>query len=297
MDQSYYPASHAMTQRSTYYSSPQPQAHQHLPAYSNPSSVHSSPRSYPSDLELELSQMPYSPPLQYQAGYTLHSRPKGNTFPGALQVTTAQPVREHDPSEYTARPGNAHAHAVFHSQSLPLPGTHTEPPAGTPPPALQPTEVPSQGGSTAGFGGEGEAPQASSDSQYTTSTPGLSRGLTRPLTTHEQERLTYLDRLKFFLATAPSRWDATAAPATSNFAASTSSFHSGTEHPHATVDHTLGINPPPGHPQSTHPALNRFLLPSNEYVTCVLWNSLYHITGTDIVRALVFRFEVCLFSL
>ena len=28
-----------------------------------------------------------------------------------------------------------------------------------------------------------------------------------------------------------------------------------------------------------------------EYVTCVLWGGLYHITGTDIVRALVFRFE------
>ncbi|KAJ7930601.1 hypothetical protein B0H13DRAFT_1595172, partial [Mycena leptocephala] len=36
----------------------------------------------------------------------------------------------------------------------------------------------------------------------------------------------------------------------------------------------------------------RFLLPSQEYVSCVLWNGLYHITGTDIVRALVFRFEV-----
>jgi transcription factor STE12 len=41
-----------------------------------------------------------------------------------------------------------------------------------------------------------------------------------------------------------------------------------------------------------HPALNRFLLPNHEYVTCVLWNGLYHISGTDIVRALVFRFEV-----
>ena len=40
-----------------------------------------------------------------------------------------------------------------------------------------------------------------------------------------------------------------------------------------------------------HPALNRFLLPNSEYVSCVLWGGLYHITGTDIVRALVFRFE------
>ncbi|RPD52567.1 STE-domain-containing protein [Lentinus tigrinus ALCF2SS1-6] len=37
--------------------------------------------------------------------------------------------------------------------------------------------------------------------------------------------------------------------------------------------------------------MNRFLLPNFEYVSCVLWGGLYHITGTDIVRALVFRFE------
>ncbi|KAJ7127960.1 hypothetical protein C8R44DRAFT_616324 [Mycena epipterygia] len=43
---------------------------------------------------------------------------------------------------------------------------------------------------------------------------------------------------------------------------------------------------------ATHPALNRFLLPSQEYVTCALWNGLYHITGADIVRVLLFRFEV-----
>lgn len=48
--------------------------------------------------------------------------------------------------------------------------------------------------------------------------------------------------------------------------------------------------------QGMHPSLNRFMLPSQEFVTCVLWNGLYHITGTDIVRALVFRFEVRPFS-
>jgi transcription factor STE12 len=37
--------------------------------------------------------------------------------------------------------------------------------------------------------------------------------------------------------------------------------------------------------------MNRFLLPSTEYVTCIPWNLRYHITGTDIVRALAFRFE------
>jgi transcription factor STE12 len=90
-------------------------------------------------------------------------------------------------------------------------------------------------------------------------------GLSRPLTHQEQERLANLDRLKFFLATAPSAW-------------------SGTTIPDISAEH-------PTHPNAAHPALNRFLLPNQEYVTCVLWNGLYHITGTDIVRALVFRFE------
>jgi len=91
-------------------------------------------------------------------------------------------------------------------------------------------------------------------------------GLSRPLTHQEQDRLANLDRLKFFLATAPSAWSGC------------------TTIPDMNAEH-------PTHPNAAHPALNRFLLPNQEYVTCVLWNGLYHITGTDIVRALVFRFE------
>ncbi|KAF5338782.1 hypothetical protein D9758_012099 [Tetrapyrgos nigripes] len=105
---------------------------------------------------------------------------------------------------------------------------------------------------------------ADHDTWHSDNTPGLPNGLARPLKPHEHEKLAHLDRLKYFLATAPSRWD--------NSGASSSS------------------DPYPPHVPS-HPALNRFLLPSQEYVTCVLWNGLYHITGTDIVRALVFRFE------
>jgi hypothetical protein len=33
---------------------------------------------------------------------------------------------------------------------------------------------------------------------------------------------------------------------------------------------------------SPHPSLNRFLLPNGEFVSCVYWNGLYQITGTDI---------------
>ncbi|KAI9007392.1 transcription factor, STE-like protein, partial [Gaertneriomyces semiglobifer] len=57
-----------------------------------------------------------------------------------------------------------------------------------------------------------------------------------------------LERLKLFLATAPSNWD----------------------------------------PDQT---IKRFSLPNAEYISCVLWNNLFHITGTDIVRSLIFRFH------
>ncbi|KAK9477751.1 STE like transcription factor-domain-containing protein [Lipomyces japonicus] len=36
---------------------------------------------------------------------------------------------------------------------------------------------------------------------------------------------------------------------------------------------------------------NRFQIPTQEYVTCVLWNGVFYITGTDIVRCLTFRFQ------
>ncbi|RKU48006.1 homeodomain transcription factor ste12 [Coniochaeta pulveracea] len=41
----------------------------------------------------------------------------------------------------------------------------------------------------------------------------------------------------------------------------------------------------------SHNFIRRFLLPTGEYVSCVLWNNLFHITGTDIVRCLSFRFQ------
>ncbi|KAG2229310.1 hypothetical protein INT48_005347 [Thamnidium elegans] len=37
--------------------------------------------------------------------------------------------------------------------------------------------------------------------------------------------------------------------------------------------------------------LKRFVLPAGESVSCVLWNDLFFITGTDIVRSLTFRFH------
>lgn len=80
----------------------------------------------------------------------------------------------------------------------------------------------------------------------------------RPLSAREQDMLAHLDNLRLFLITAP--------------------------YNHATGRVTTST-------ADTHPALNRFALPNGELVSCVYWQSLYHITGTDIVRALVFRFE------
>ncbi|KAI8819336.1 STE like transcription factor-domain-containing protein, partial [Fimicolochytrium jonesii] len=37
--------------------------------------------------------------------------------------------------------------------------------------------------------------------------------------------------------------------------------------------------------------IKRFTLPNGEHISCVLWNNLFHITGTDIVRSLIYRFE------
>ncbi|KAI5302707.1 homeodomain transcription factor ste12 [Ascosphaera pollenicola] len=37
--------------------------------------------------------------------------------------------------------------------------------------------------------------------------------------------------------------------------------------------------------------IRRFLLPTGDYIACVLWNNLFHISGTDIVRCLSFRFQ------
>ncbi|OWT39678.1 transcription factor STE12 [Cryptococcus neoformans] len=87
----------------------------------------------------------------------------------------------------------------------------------------------------------------------------------RPLTERESHLVKHLSRLQFFLATAPTRWMGTGERTSSSF-----------------QDNSLS---------SPHPNLNRFLLLNGEYVACVFWNGLYHITGTDIIRALVFRFE------
>lgn len=159
-------------------------------------------------------------------------------YPPPAPVLQVSTSVQFDPNEPTARPGNAHVHAQFHHQIA-----------------------------------AGIVAQST-----TTDDDQSSNGLSRPLTAVEQERLDHVDKLKFFLATAPSRWESGSDAFDSSYQGmATTSYH-----PH--------LPPAP-------PCMHRFVLPNQECVSCVLWNGLYHITGTDIVRALVFRFEVRNFSL
>lgn len=176
-----------------------------------------------------------------------------------LQVLTTTADHEHDPAEYTAHPSRPHPPYPFHI-------TNNQ-----------------QGGSGSSAEQQQQPPlskQEDGEEHFDNRSGGdilpACTGFNRPLNHHEQERIAHLDRLKFFLATAPARWDASASP-DGPLAASASPDDPGSA--------------AAGHLSSAHPALNRFLLPTSEYVSCVLWNGLYHITGTDIVRALVFRFE------
>ncbi|GAA5869629.1 hypothetical protein JCM1840_004483 [Sporobolomyces johnsonii] len=82
--------------------------------------------------------------------------------------------------------------------------------------------------------------------------------LSQSSTTSDHCLLPAIDTLKFFLATAPSTF------------------------PAATLRQ----------PRLDDDAVfNRLLLPTGDTVSCVFWNGLYHITGTDVVRALSFRFR------
>ncbi|KAI9005860.1 STE like transcription factor-domain-containing protein [Phycomyces nitens] len=69
-----------------------------------------------------------------------------------------------------------------------------------------------------------------------------------PTPSNVSNRLTLIDDLKYFLATATEKW-----------------------------------------PQDK--AIKRFKLPTGEVISCILWNNLFFITGTDIVRSLTFRFH------
>jgi transcription factor STE12 len=174
-------------------------------------------------------QSPSHTSLAFQTHYAPQRQPSQRrpSPTSSLQISTTV-SQEQDADEQTAHPSRMQPQFPLPQAQLQQPGPSTESAKPAPPSALT---------------------------------------FTRPLTHREQELLAHLDRLKFFLATAPSRWNA------------------------GEQDESDPSSIPVGHPSSSHPALNRFLLPNQEYVSCVLWSGLYHITGTDIVRALVFRFE------
>ncbi|TEB23880.1 hypothetical protein FA13DRAFT_1399158 [Coprinellus micaceus] len=292
---------------------------------SNPSSTHSSPRSFTHELDPSASY-PSNPASHLH--HSLHSQsypipggpayPSGSVHPhrrsqqfmpnmmsqrsasySSTYSTGAPPLQvstntssEHDPNERTARPGNAHNHLAFHtSLSLPLPpmpdlSNSLVTPTATTAGSSTLSSMPSAGLSSAGNAQQDAANAESEAHDYIAGTPGLSKGLSRPLTQVEKERLAWLYRLKYFLATAPSRWHTTDTD-NNNMGGPSSGFGQGVNmYPGMGMDGSYPAQHAPSHPQ-----LNRFMLPSQEFVTCVLWNGLYHITGTDIVRALVFRFE------
>ncbi|KAF8815250.1 hypothetical protein BYT27DRAFT_7249334 [Phlegmacium glaucopus] len=328
--------------------------------------THSSPRSYPTDLyhaHLVHSQT-YPLPTGVAPNHYHLRRPLSSSYgytpaPVSLQVSTSTSSHEHDPNERTARPGNAHHHMDFHTA---LGASSLSSDDSAVKSEFQPTRTLSLGSTTngadgddnlGGIGGGGILENASMNTNstslhtakdYTSSTPGLTGGFTRPLKPIERERLAHLDRLKFFLATAPSRWDdaaknaaptpsldsmggeiddlaggvSTPTPPRQPFMSGTLPYGPASSYPsrshYTTLESSSGLSTsnssntftPFSNPQSLpdpmhqhlshlrappHPALNRFLLPNQEFVTCVLWNGLYHISGTDIVRALVFRFE------
>ncbi|KAI0084362.1 STE like transcription factor-domain-containing protein [Irpex rosettiformis] len=175
--------------------------------------------------------------------------------PSSLQISTDTPAsQDQEVDEQTAHPSRMQSQL----QRIETPDMQT----------LAETE-PQASGSMSRRGSP--SPSASHDGSVNnlTSFGNFEDSLSRPLSLKERELLAHLDRLKFFLATAPSRWTM--------------------EGGEPSVGDCNAL--PVGHPNSAHPALNRFLLPNSEYVSCVLWGGLYHITGTDIVRALVFRFE------
>ncbi|KAI0790161.1 hypothetical protein BC629DRAFT_1593296 [Irpex lacteus] len=199
---------------------------------------------------------------RYASPHHLSGHHDPNTRPGALsslQISTdTQVTQEQEVDEQTAHPSRMQSQLQrIETPELPSSLAEAEPQASG---SISRRASPS--------------PSASGDGSVSniTSFGNFEDSLSRPLSLKERELLAHLDRLKFFLATAPSRW----------------SMEGGGDASAA------GHNPsalPVGHPNSAHPALNRFLLPNSEYVSCVLWGGLYHITGTDIVRALVFRFE------
>lgn len=244
----------------------------HQPSYGDStSSLHSSPQTFASEHDSQSSAFSY-PPLTRPPNRRPH-----NLFSSTMSLHVSTDIEnEHDLNEATARPSNAHKHAQFHMSISSQNGdSHFEP--------AQSNESESDDSASHHHSDGIHQPRSQDGSAAATSV--VPHGLSRPLTPQEDEKLAYLERLKHFLATAPSYWDSNDPSASNSASFANNAFNGPGIDIVAHRSMALGHAPP-------HPQLNRFLLPSQEFVTCVLWNGLYHITGTDIVRALVFRFDV-----
>lgn len=232
------------------------------------SSLHSSPQSFASEHDSHSSAFSY-PSLTRPPNRRPH-----NSFSSTMSLHVSTDIEsEHD--EATARPANAHKHAQFHMSI-----------------SSQPVDAHFESSHANGSDSDDGASHHRSDVLQPRSQDGSApptsvapQGLSRPLTPQEDEKLAYLERLKQFLASAPSYWDSNDPSSSGSNSFANNGFNGSAIDMVAHRSMALGHAPP-------HPQLNRFLLPSQEFVTCVLWNGLYHITGTDIVRALVFRFDV-----
>lgn len=97
------------------------------------------------------------------------------------------------------------------------------------------------------------SPLQSSASASSNSSRDTTCGLPFPTEEDVDERLDMINRLKYFLATAPNEWDV----------------------------------------PTSEPPIKRHMLPSGngDAISCVQWKSAFFISGTDIVRSLVFRFH------
>ena len=93
-----------------------------------------------------------------------------------------------------------------------------------------------------------------------TTTSTTTNNIPTPTNNNTADRLAQIDDLKYFLATATENWKEDDDEGSNN-----------------------GI--------STSSNIKRFRLPTGEDMSCVLWNDLFYITGTDIVRSLTFRFH------
>ncbi|KAH9887029.1 hypothetical protein C8Q73DRAFT_668968 [Cubamyces lactineus] len=255
---------------------------------------------------------PHQPQHQHQHQQTAHGHGHAHgSSPGpSLQIQTATPApHEHEPEEQTAHPSRPGSGPASFAEQMDGSLARPQHCAARDQRAQQGQSHSHSHDQSQGQGQQGQQ-QGQSIADALTDNPGPYGGLSRALTLQERELLAHLDRLKFFLATAPSRWNAQdpAMLASVGAGAGVGGMGMGSvgmgmgvnalglPHPHMNLNASLNANASPhtapaGHPHSAHPALNRFLLPNQEYVSCVLWGGLYHITGTDIVRALVFRFE------